>query len=198
MNVCNRPVVVIGGGEVGLAKIRGLLEAGALVIVVDPDPVDGVRRLASSKKIRWIKRRYRKGDLARAVLAVTATDDRLVNRAACEEAKRRGIFLNAVDKPEYCTFTVPAKIRRGEFLLTISTGGLAPALSKKLREDLEKRFGPEYGELVKVLGRLRGRLKRQKIPGREKVLNALVRSPLLAYIRSGDRQAIRGLLNKIL
>lgn len=197
LDIRGRPVVVIGGGQVALRKIEGLLEAGARLRVVDPRPLPEVRRLAEKGKITLVRRAYRKGDLGRAFAAVASTDDRQVNLAIRGEAKRKRILLNIVDRPAFCDFVFPSRIQRGEFMVTISTGGASPALSRKVREELEEFFGPEYGVLVDLLGRLRKKIPPAVTSGADKLFTAFVRSPVLAHIRRGDWGAVDRLLQSI-
>jgi len=159
----NRCCVVIGGGELAEHKARGLLDAGAVVVVVAPHFSPGLDELERRRSLSLIKKTYGDGDLEGAFLAIAATDDGDVNAAVFEEAERRRVLLNAVDDVEYCHFAAPSIIRRGDFMMTISTGGKAPAFAKKLRKKLSADFGDEYGILVDLLGEVR----EQALPQRQ-------------------------------
>jgi siroheme synthase-like protein len=98
---------------------------------------------------------YRQGDLADAVLVIAATNNPSINEAVWQEAEQRGCLVNVVDDPPHCNFIVPAIVRRGEVVVTVSTGGASPALARRLREQLETLIGPEYGELTALLAELR-------------------------------------------
>ena len=132
LDLRDRPVVVIGGGRVAARKAAGLVEAGARVRVIAPQVGRGVRAQAVER------RRYRKGDLRGAALVFAATDDRAVNQAVGEEARRRRIPVNVADRAEECTFLVPARVKRGEIQIAISTSGRSPRLARELRRRLEK------------------------------------------------------------
>jgi len=134
--------VVVGGGRVAARKTAGLVEAGARVRVIAP------RALPEIEAHRIDRRRYRSGDLHGAVLAFAATNDRAVNHAVALEARRRGIPVNVADAAAECTFLVPARIRRGELQIAVSTGGKSPRLARRLRLILE-------AELTKALRRAR-------------------------------------------
>ncbi len=188
---------MIGGGEIAYRKIQGLLEAGARVRVVDPDPLPEVKRLAAKKRIALLRRLYRRGDLGQSFAAIASTDDRQVNLSIHREAKEKNILLNIVDKPEFCSFVFPARISRGEFLVTISTGGASPAFSKKVREDLEGHFGPEYGILVEIMTQLRRRFPPSSVKGTKDLFTSLVRSPILESIRKGNQAAVDRILRSI-
>ncbi|MBF0491550.1 MAG: bifunctional precorrin-2 dehydrogenase/sirohydrochlorin ferrochelatase [Deltaproteobacteria bacterium] len=164
LKIQNKSVVVVGGGSVALQKILGLLGAGAIIEIISPLLHKDLLCLVSEGRIQWQQRKYKKGDLKSAFLAFAATNNREVNQKILEEAQQRKILLNAVDQPELCDFIIPARVSRGEFLLTVSTGGEAPFLSKRLRKQLEKSFGLEYGLLSRKIKKIRQCFIRQ---GRE-------------------------------
>lgn len=155
LKITNRLCVVIGGGVVAARKVGSLLFCGARVRVISPDVVDDIRQLAQAGKIELRQRNYARGDLQGVFLAIAATDRPDVQRQIADEAAGLSVLLNSADDPAVCDFQVPSKLRRGELLITISTGGASPALSKQIREKLEVEFGPEYGVVVTLLARLR-------------------------------------------
>lgn len=159
VDVKGRSVVVIGGGKVAHQKIVGLLQAGARVHVISPLRCPEIEDLAREGRLQITSREYREGDVNGALLVFGATNQPQVHQRVHEEARNKGVFFNAVDEPQECDFTVPARVERGELLFTISTGGEAPFLSKALRKRLEQLFGPECEDWVFLLGRLRERLK---------------------------------------
>ncbi len=176
LDLKGRSAVVVGGGMVALRKIRGFLSAGARVVVIEPRPGAGLRRLVSDRKVSLKKRSYRKGDLKGAFVAVAATNDPRVQASVSDDAKQLGVMVNVVDQPRHCSFTFPSIISRGEFLLTVSTGGGAPGLARHVRMDLQKRFGREYGPLVSLLSGIRRRLQEADVPNRAAKLRRLIRS----------------------
>jgi precorrin-2 dehydrogenase/sirohydrochlorin ferrochelatase len=150
-----RKAVVVGAGKVAHRKIGSLLAVGAGVTVIAPAPCEEVRALALAGAIELQPRRYRRGDLRGAFLAVVATDQEAVNARVSADARKLGIPVNVVDRPELCSFTLPAVARRGNLSFTVSTGGRCPSLARILRDEVEKAFGPEYGVLLDRMGRLR-------------------------------------------
>jgi uroporphyrin-III C-methyltransferase/precorrin-2 dehydrogenase/sirohydrochlorin ferrochelatase len=150
-----RSCVVIGGGHETEQKVRGLLEGEAEVRVFEERPSGGLEQLREAGEIELVERPYAYGDLAGAFLAISASGDARTNELAFREANERGVLFNAVDATEHCHFAAPAVVRRGDFSLTISTAGKAPALAKRVRIDLSEQFGDEYGELVTALGEAR-------------------------------------------
>jgi uroporphyrin-III C-methyltransferase/precorrin-2 dehydrogenase/sirohydrochlorin ferrochelatase len=155
LNLEGRLCVVIGGGQETEQKVRGLLDGKAKVRVFETQPSGGLEQLREAGEIELVARAYVYGDLAGAFLAISASGDARINELAYREANDRGVLFNAVDDVAHCHFAAPAVIRRGDFTLTISTAGKAPALAKRVRIDLSNQFGDEYGELVAALGEAR-------------------------------------------
>jgi precorrin-2 dehydrogenase / sirohydrochlorin ferrochelatase len=134
LDLHGRAALVAGAGKVALRKTRGLLEAGARVTVVAPEWLPEFETLA----VKLVRRRFRRGDLEGALLAFAATSDRRVNRAVAVEAKRRGILVNVADSAAECDFLVPARVRRGNLQIAISTGGTDPRVAAGLRRKIEE------------------------------------------------------------
>ncbi len=155
LEVGGRPCVVIGGGTIGEGKARGLLSAGARVTVIDPKPTSGLEDLAATDAVTLVRRSYQRGDLKGVFVAIAATDDGATNAEIFIEAEAERVLLNAVDDSQYCHFAVPSIIRRGDFLVSLSTGGKSPALAKSLRKKLSREFGEEYAILVDLLAEVR-------------------------------------------
>jgi len=200
MNLSGRRAVVVGGGEVALRKARALADAGARVRVVAPKLVPG---FAEDGRFECVAVRYEKRHLEGARIAITATDDEAVNRQVAGDARAAGVLVNVVDRPELCDFIVPAQVRRGDLLIAISTGGAAPALAKRLRERLEKEFGPEYETYLAVLGEVREDLKNRNIPAdlRRRIFERLTEDDIVDAARQdgdGLRLAIEKIVSDIL
>jgi len=160
-DVSGRGVLVIGGGQVALRKVKSLRACGAAVTVVSPAFCSGLSRM---KGIRRIRRGYRKSDLRGACLVISAAGPQAVNRLAWEHASEAGIPINVVDQPELCTFTLPAVLNWGELMITVSTGGGSPALSAHIRRKLEETIGPEFGRHLALLAEMRTRVKASVLP----------------------------------
>ena len=154
-----RPVVVVGGGVVGERKVEGLLAVGAAVTVVSPEFTPALSALADAGRITLVRRPYRDGDLEGAALVFTALDDPRATAPVAEEARRRNIWLNAADDPTYCTFILPAVVRRGPLTVSVASGGTTPALTRALREHLEGALGPEWGALAEMAAEARRELR---------------------------------------
>lgn len=152
----------MGGGPTAEAKARALLEAEATVVVVAPEFTLGLNDLSRRAELTLVARRYRDGDLEGAFLVVAAGGDRAQNQAVFAEAEARRVLCNAVDDVAHCHFAVPSIVRRGELLVTISTGGRSPALAKQLRRRLTGELGWEYEALVDILGEVRAQALRTR------------------------------------
>ena len=150
-----RQCLVVGAGKVGEPKIVGLLETGARIRVVALDASPAVREWARAGTINLELRAFTVGDLDGAFLAVVATSSRTLNERVYHEAQKRGVLCNVVDVPDLCDFFYPAVVRRGDLQIAISTAGQSPSLAQKIRQQLEKQFGPGYATWVAELGETR-------------------------------------------
>jgi precorrin-2 dehydrogenase/sirohydrochlorin ferrochelatase len=153
-----RKCLVVGAGTIGQSKIASLLDAGAGVQVVAPSATAKIQAWARKGQIRWRKREFHDADLANCFLVVAATSSSKLHKKIFRLAKRRGVLCNVVDVPKLCDFYYPAVVRRGSLQVAVSTGGESPALAQRLRKELEAQFGPEYGDWVAELGKVRQRI----------------------------------------
>jgi len=175
--------LVVGGGAVAERKVKGLLTAGACVTVMSPALSSSLAALASEGSIGHIAAAYQPGSIQDFFIVICATDDAVVNRRAAEEAGSKGALVNVVDAPELGDFIVPSHLARGDLLITVSTGGKSPALARRLREELEVRYGQEYGLHLEMLSRLRAELK-------ERLANAEERGDFWREVLSGEVLAL--------
>jgi precorrin-2 dehydrogenase / sirohydrochlorin ferrochelatase len=186
--VDGRRCLVVGGGSIALRKVEGLLACGAEVTVVAPSIDDRLRALP---RVTIEERVYRPGEVAGYRLAIAATDSPDVNAAVFHDGEVAGVWVNGADDPANCSFTLPAVLRRGPLLVTVSTGGRSPALSRWLRQRLEAEIGPEFEILLDLLSSEREQLKSQgrstEGPGWQKALD----SDMLGLIRTGDVTSAR-------
>lgn len=151
----SKQVLVVGAGKVGEPKIGGLLDTGARVRVIALDASPAVREWAREGRIELELRPFAAQDLEGAFLSVVATSSRALNERIYQEARRRGVLCNVVDVPDLCDFFYPAVVRRGDLQIAVSTAGQSPSLAQKIRQQLEKQYGPGYAEWVAELGATR-------------------------------------------
>ena len=150
-----RQCLVVGAGKIGEPKIGGLLETGARIRVVAREASPTVREWARRGKLELELRPFLAEDLNGAFLAIVATNSRSLNERVYREAQRRGVLCNVVDVPDLCDFFYPAVVRRGDLQIAVSTAGQSPSLAQKIRQQLEKQFGPAYADWVAELGETR-------------------------------------------
>lgn len=155
LDLRGRPCIVIGGGHEAERKVQGLLEAGAAVTLINATASIVLKDLALRGLIDWIARDYETGDLEGAFLAICENDRPPIFQAVAQEARRRNILLNVVDVTHLCSFIAPAIVRRGEVTFAISTGGLSPALARRLREELDASPVLRWAELADLLAEVR-------------------------------------------
>jgi uroporphyrin-III C-methyltransferase/precorrin-2 dehydrogenase/sirohydrochlorin ferrochelatase/precorrin-2 dehydrogenase/sirohydrochlorin ferrochelatase len=183
-----RPAIVVGGGKIAAGKVVGLLAAGAAVTVIAPELTPALEQLAADESITHHRRPYAPGDLAGAQLAICATNDRAVNAAVWAEANARGVWVNVVDDPPHCSFIAPSIARRGDLTVAVSTGGKAPALAVRLRQQIEALLGDEHARFLELAGQLRQPLA-ERYPSfeeRKRRWYDLVDSDVLDLLRAGD------------
>jgi precorrin-2 dehydrogenase len=156
LRLTGRPCIVIGGGDVGLEKVEGLLACDADVTLVAPEAHPELVQLALEGSIRWERREYRSEDLDGCLIAIAATDDTDVNIRVFEDAEERAMLVNVVDVPPLCNFILPAIVRSGPLAIAISTAGASPALAKRMKREISELFGDEYAALAVLLNEARG------------------------------------------
>jgi precorrin-2 dehydrogenase / sirohydrochlorin ferrochelatase len=156
LRLIGRRCLVVGGGEVGLEKVEGLLACDARVVLVAPTAVAELEELATEGSIEWERREYEATDLEGTFLAIAATDDTDVNIRIWEDAERRAMLVNVVDVPPLCNFILPAIVRTGPLAIAISTAGASPALAKRIKRQIADEFGTEYARLAVLLNDVRG------------------------------------------
>ena len=184
LNIKDKLCAVIGGSNLATRKTKSLLAAQAKVKVISPEIDDELKSLPG---VEVIERKYQKSDLEDVYLAIAATDNQAVNKLISKDAKNERVLVNVVDSPELCDFYVPSVIRRGDFLISVSTSGKFPSLSKRLRKKLEKEFGKEYEQYLDILGQARGKViaDNADLDIRKQKIENLAKLPLIDLLRKG-------------
>lgn len=186
--------LVVGGGQVALAKAVGLLEAGAVVDVIAPDVVP---EFEDRPGISVNRREYRSGDVEGYRLAVAATGCQEVNAEVFRDGESAGVWVNSADDPDNCSFTLPSKLRRGPLMVTCSTGGHSPALSRWLRQRLEAEIGPEYETLLCLLSEARERIRAEGMHTEDRAWQDVLDSGMLELIRSGETERAKAMIDRL-
>ena len=189
LDLHGRFAVVVGGGRVAERKVLTLLACGAQVSVISPKLTRRLSLLNKAGAFQHKKRRWRVKDLTKALLTIAATDDRKVNGEIARRIDSNVRLINVVDDPSRCNIIAPSIVKRGDLILAISTGGKSPALARRVREDLEKFLGKEYGNFLQLLGQVRKQVQ-ERVPSvtrRRSILRKLVASDLLSLLRQGKK-----------
>ncbi len=200
LDMNGQSVLVVGAGEVAERKIYSLLDCGAKISLISKMLNRNINKMVEENKITYLGARFEPKYLDNAFLVIAATDDPALNTQIASEAKKRGILVNAVDQPADCTFIVPSVVKRGDLIISISTSGKSPALSKKLRKSLENQFGSEYEKFLELMGQIRvlvlsmGREQKEN----SKIFNQIVNSDMLEAIKTGNLEKARSILRDIL
>jgi siroheme synthase-like protein len=140
-----RNCLVVGGGEIGLEKVEGLLACDATVTLIAPEAVPELEAYAAEGSIAWERRPYEAGDLEGKLMVIAATDDSELNIGISEDAERRAMLVN-----------LPAIVRTGPLAIAISTAGASPALAKRMKREIADQFGEPYARLAIMLNDARG------------------------------------------
>jgi precorrin-2 dehydrogenase / sirohydrochlorin ferrochelatase len=200
LDINGRRCLVVGAGRVGVRKADTLVQCGAVVTVVSPEVSPAMTHLADQKAIILKQRPYRSSDVEDMFLVIGATDDETLNRQINADAESRNLLCNIADRPEICNFILPAIVRRGNFVMAISTGGKSPAFAKHIRKRLETQFGPEYGTLLDLMGAIRNKLlaEAHEPEVHKPLFEQLIEGDLLALVKDQEIARIDQLLRKVL
>jgi precorrin-2 dehydrogenase len=199
LRLSGRRCVVVGGGEIGLEKVEGLLACDGEVTLIAPEAVPELHSLAREGSIRWERRPYAgPADLQGVFIAIAATNDTDVNIAVFEDAERRAMLVNVVDVPPLCNFILPAIVRTGPLAIAISTAGASPALAKRMKREIAEQFGEPYARLAVLLNEVRGWAKGTlaTYQERKEFFEGIVggEPDPVALLRDGEEQAVRELI----
>lgn len=199
LKLSGRRCVVVGGGDIGLEKVEGLLACEGEVVLIAPRAIEPLRELAAEGSIRWEQREYAgAADLEGVFMVIAATDDTDVNIQIYDDAERRAMLVNVVDVPPLCNFILPAIIRTGPLAIAISTAGASPALAKRIRDEIAEEYGEPYARLAILLNEVRGWAK-GTLPtyqDRKDFFESIVNGDPdpIDLLRHGDEHAVRDLI----
>ena len=199
LKLTGRRCLVVGGGEIGLEKVEGLLACGGAVRLVAPEAVPQLEELAAEGSIEWERREYAgPEDLEGVFMVIASTDDTDVNIAVYDDAERRAMLVNIVDVPPLCNFILPAVVRTGPLAIAISTAGASPALAKRMKSEISELFGEEYARLAVLLNDARGWAK-GTLPtyqDRKRFFESIVNGEPdpIELLRAGDERAVVDLI----
>jgi siroheme synthase-like protein len=196
LNIEGRKCLVVGAGKVASEKIAGLLNYGAKIVVVAPSAVREIKARAGTGELTWRSRVFTPKDVKGTFLVIAATNSPKVNASVFRACRAQRVFCNSVDDPEHCDFYYPAIVRRGPLQIAISTNGYSPALASRLRKELEKQFGSEWGAWVEHLGTSRRKMLGEGLSPekrRSRLLRLASPQAFRSYLRKRTRKKSRGL-----
>lgn len=175
LNLDNMEIIIVGGGNVALRKCMNFLDFGKSVTVLAPD-FDS-RFLELGNKVDLINDIFKEEYIDKFDIVVAATDDKEVNEEIACICRKKSKLINVVDSRDLSDFTVSSYVKRGDLLIGISTGGKIPALSAKIRKDLEEVYDESFKEYVDLLGEIREKIinNYEDKTERKKVLKSLVK-----------------------
>src|SRR6201995_4263741 len=199
LRLTGRRCVVVGGGEIGLEKVEGLLACDGEVTLIAPEAEPALQDYAREGSIRWEQREYAGAqDLEGVFMAIAATNDTDVNIAVYDDAERRAMLVNVVDVPPLCNFILPAIVRTGPLAIAISTAGASPALAQRMKTEGSELFGEESARLAIILNDARGGAK-GTLPtyqDRKDFFEGIVNGDPdpIALLRAGDEHGVRDII----
>lgn len=197
LELTHRSCMVVGGGSVAERKALALLHAGAYVTILSPQITQNLADLVQQEKMLHIDRSYQQGDVIGFFIVICATDNKAVNQLVAEEASQAGALTNVADAPELGNFIVPSQITHGDLLITISTGGKSPALAKKLKAEIAKQYGPEYGVYLDLVAKARIKVKgmMQSSKEREVFWRQTIDTEVISLLKEGKIKEAEAKIN---
>ncbi|NOX34481.1 MAG: bifunctional precorrin-2 dehydrogenase/sirohydrochlorin ferrochelatase [Deltaproteobacteria bacterium] len=198
LDVRQKSCLVVGGGAVGARKAATLEKCGAKVKAVSGRFSAGFDGLKTS--ICLEKKKYEKKDIKGMFLVFAATNNHDLNQQIKKDALEFNVLCNIADAPGISDFILPSIVERGDLVLAVSTSGSSPAMAKKIRQELDRRFGPEYAGFLQLMGNIREKLLSSgHAPFEHKLIfNALIEKGTLELIEANDEIKINRVLRDVL
>ncbi|PMM01755.1 ferrochelatase [Vibrio kanaloae] len=190
LDVENKPILVVGGGEVACRKVDSLLRAGANVTLVSPKVAPYLSKLVEESKLHWVQNFYSSQILSKDYLQIWATTDNpSLNHQVYNDAKKLGVLVNVVDDLPYCDFITPSMINRGRIQIAISSGGASPVLVRNIREKLETVLPQNIGLIADFGASKRNSIKESlpTVDDRRKFWERFLSSSLIEQVADRDQ-----------
>lgn len=206
LDLSGKHCLIVGLGKVGQRKLATLLKAApGHITVLDTFALDEVtdkdlRTLLDNPLVSYAQRAFEASDVTGKMLVFASTGSRTVNNAVSQACAEQNILCNVIDDPSAGSFTVPAHIERGDLLITLSTGGASPALSRKIKKELEEQVGDKYAPVVTLMGRIRPLILElaNDTAQNTAVFRSLVSSDIAEAIQKKNRTAAESILRSTL
>jgi precorrin-2 dehydrogenase/sirohydrochlorin ferrochelatase len=201
LNLVDKKCLVIGGGKVAYRKVISLLDAGAFVKVISDEFVESFKTVNNHPRLKLEKKCFSKSQIDKELfLVIAATNDKIVNNEIADLCNNNNILVNVIDNPKKSSFFVPAVLKRGDLTISISTNGKSPALSFKIKKELEKQYGEEYIKYINILGEIRKKVlaNEQDPDKRKQIFHSLVESDILELVKLGEEGMIKERIDECL
>ena len=161
INIKDKPITVIGGGDIALRKVKLLIKAKPKITLISKTICKDLKELLVEYNHKIVIKSFQEKDLKNPLLIVSATNNAKVNKKISKIAHQKNILINVVDQPELCSFTMGSIVERDSLVISISSGGKAPVLVRSIREKIEALIPQSYAELVRFAGNLRSIVKKK-------------------------------------
>ncbi len=187
VQLAGKECVIVGGGEVAERKASSLLEASASVTFVSPRFGPGIAAWIERGTVKGVKRNYASGDADHAFLVIAATDDPETNERVYRDASARNQLVNVADRPDLSNFIVPATVRRGKLLISVSTSGASPSAAAAIRDEIAGVYGREYEIYFDFMSEFRLKVQRlvKDTNRRRQIFRKMMDADVLGIIRAG-------------
>lgn len=193
LNMENRSVLVVGAGRIALRKCKDLIDAGAKITVVSPNGEERFFLWEKEEKIKWLHRKYQESDLDHKEFVFVAVDQEQVAERVVQAALGRNLWVNSSDQRYPGNFTIPAKVKQGDLLLTVSTHGKSPGIARQIKEEWQKEYGANWQEYLLLVGNLRKELlSKRSSEEREIFWKQMLTGELLQWVREGRMKELEG------
>ena len=196
INLSGRTVVVAGGGLVAHRKINDLLNEEAIITVISPAAVKEIQELHAERKLTWTEREVERADLEEAFLIIAATNSKEINSWIAEQTSSKQL-VNVVDQPDLGNFIVPSVVKRGKLILSVSTSGASPSLSKSIKKELQQKYSEDYETYLDFLFQCRSIIKKKYPEKNRKDLLTKLTDRSFLYNEEKQRAYKQELLKKI-
>ncbi len=197
----NRPVLIIGGGQVALRKIEILIDYHADITVISPAFVDKIEWFADKEKVKLIRRSYISPEAAAYGFVIAASQDPEINRAVSDDCRKAGVPVNAVDNPDQCDIIFPATLRRDNLSIAISTDGQAPFLAGHLKMVLDGMFKPHWSKIAALAAHFRTMTRERwgdDLANKTACYERFLMADWKSALESGDDRRIENMLVEML
>jgi uroporphyrinogen-III synthase len=174
-------VTVIGGGNVAERKVRALLQANIKPTVISPELTRGLLELKTQNKLSHLEKSYEANDIQGIQLVIVATNNETINKQIADNAHSQNLLCNVVDNPDLGNVHTVGTIRRGDLLVTVSSNGKSPSLTKYIKEELEQHFSDRYVDVLEFLHTHREKAQELSFEQRTQLIHSLISEPELSF-----------------